>query len=122
MVLDMEFIKSGEKNEVSENILKIVPYQKIDQTNANIFADILLTLIKGGVRKMVIDFSEINYIDSSGIGKIINITKVIRKLGGNVTITRCNEKIMEILSLVKLDTFIKFFASNEEGINYLQFL
>jgi len=101
-------------------IWKINLVNKLDQTNSEEFELFILTIIRGGVRKILFDFDELRYIDSAGLGKIINITKNIRALKGNITITRCAPNIMDILKLVKLEKFIKIFGSNEEGINYLK--
>ncbi len=124
MLLDIDLIKFKETNteDIYNNIFQISLSEKLDQFNMNTFEILMLTLIKGGVRKIVFNMKNLKYIDSSGIGKMINIAKIIRKTGGNLTITQCNEKIYEIFKLVKLDTFIKFFLTNEEGANYLQFL
>ncbi len=124
MLTELEILSFEESDniDVFNTILKISVKEKLDQSTMKTFEAIMLTLIKGGIRKVILNLKDLKYIDSSGIGKIINITKIIRKAGGDLTITQCNEKIYNILKLVKLDTFLKFFLTNEEGANYLRFL
>jgi len=101
-------------------ICKVNVINKLDQDNCEEFEFILTTLTKGGLGKLMFDLDELRYIDSSGIGKMINITKNMRALKGNVAVTRCSPNVMEVFTLVHLEKFIKIFNSNEEGISYLK--
>jgi len=75
---------------------------------------IMMTLIAGGLKKLAFDFSELKYIDSTGIGILINVAKQIRARGGDVVLFNINPRIQEILRLVKLHDFIPFFKSQKQ--------
>ena len=64
---------------------------------------------------------ELRYVDSSGIGKIINTTKHIRSVKGNLTVARCAPNVKEVFDLVHLEKFLEIFNSIEEAINFLKF-
>jgi anti-anti-sigma factor len=122
MKLDIEIIKTDPASiDTAGSICKIGLYNELDRKMDNDFEFIITSLVNNGIRKILFDMENLRYIDSSGIGKVINITKLIRKLNGNCTITRCSPQIMEILVLIKLENFIKIFPSMEEGINFLRF-
>lgn len=123
MQIDIELLKIEEDaTEIRDFICRLGLTAKLDQTNTTHFELLVLTLIQGGIRKILLDMDELKYIDSSGIGKIINITKYLRKVKGNITITSCSPQVDKTLKLVKLDNFISFFTSNDEGFNYLKFI
>lgn len=121
MKINIEIIKPS-KASVDETtfICKISLINKLDQENSAELEYLTTILIKGGLRKILFDMDELRYIDSSGIGRIINLTKNIRTLKGNVTIARCSSNIQDVFKLVQIEKFIKIFISNEEAINYLK--
>ena len=75
---------------------------------------LITTLITGGMKKVVFDLAELKYIDSTGIGIFINVTKQIRTRGGDLVFFNVNPKILEIFQLVKLNDFIQFFRGEKQ--------
>jgi len=121
MKFNIEIIKPSKASvDPKSFICKVNPINKLDQENGAEFEFLLMTLIKGGLRKILLDLDELRYVDSSGIGKIINITKHVRTIEGNVAAARCSPNVLEIFELVHLEKFIRIFNSNEEAISYLK--
>jgi anti-sigma B factor antagonist len=65
---------------------------------------------------------DVSYIDSSGIGTLINATKKIRDKKGELIISNLSSEVKKIFSLVNLETFLKIFNSEPEAINYFRYL
>ena len=86
------------------------------------FTHLLTTFIKGGVRKLILDLAELKYIDSTGIGILINLTKLMRAQGGDMVMYNVTPKITEVFSLVKLHDFIQIFKSEKQAFEYLSTL
>ena len=78
------------------------------------FSLLMTTLITGGMKKVVFDLAELKYIDSTGIGIFINVTKQVRTKGGDLVFFNVNPKILEIFHLVKLNDFIQFFRGEKQ--------
>ena len=72
------------------------------------------TVVSGGVRKIVVDMEGLIFIDSGGIGVIINIAKFIRVLKGEIALVNVPERILNIFKPVQLGRFIKIFDSEDE--------
>jgi anti-sigma B factor antagonist len=83
---------------------------------------LLKTLIDGGVQYVIIDMDSLEFIDSSGIGVLINAAKILRARKGDVIMIRVSPRILKIFDPIKLHRFIKIFQSEEEGVRYFQFL
>src|SRR5687768_11834748 len=68
----------------------------------------LKTLIQEGLdrgeRKFLIDCSRTGYIDSSGLGALVSLSKKVRELGGELRISGLNEDLRSLFELTKLDT------------------
>ena len=60
---------------------------------------------------VVLDMSEIDFMDSSGLGLIMGRYTLMQKIGGELTLRSPNERIMKILKLAGLERIIKI----EEG-------
>jgi anti-sigma B factor antagonist len=60
-----------------------------------------------GDRKFVIDFSNTGYIDSSGLGVLVSLSKKIREQGGELRLASLNEDLRTLFELTKLDTLFR---------------
>jgi anti-anti-sigma factor len=83
------------------------------------FTTLTNVLFAGGMRRLAIDLAELKYIDSTGIGVLINVTKLLRSKSGDMVFLNVNSKIMEVFSLVKLQEFIPCFKSEKQMLEHL---
>lgn len=56
-------------------------------------------IVKSTVKNIIFDFSNVNFMDSSGIGVVIGRYKNIQKLNGKAAIINANSKIMQIFEM-----------------------
>jgi anti-sigma B factor antagonist len=54
-------------------------------------------------KEVVIDFDEVNFIGSSGIGKLLLFYKKFTAKGGKVSIINLNKEISALFKAIKLD-------------------
>ena len=64
----------------------------------------VLEQLEGGDQKFVIDFAHTGYIDSSGLGVLVSLSKKIREQGGELRLSSLNEDLRTLFELTKLDT------------------
>jgi anti-sigma B factor antagonist len=69
-----------------------------------------------GESKFVIDFSETGYIDSSGLGVLVSLSKKIREAGGDLRLAGLNDDLRTLFELTKLDTLFTILDSAEEAV------
>lgn len=65
---------------------------------------------------IIFDFSNVKFMDSSGIGMIIGRYKMLEKLGGKIYITNVNEKLNSIIEISGLKKIIGFYDSVEKAL------
>ena len=58
-------------------------------------------------KKTVLDLSEINFMDSSGLGLIMGRYALMQRIGGELTLKNPNERIIKIFELAGLGRIIK---------------
>jgi anti-sigma B factor antagonist len=76
----------------------------------------VLEQLEGGDMKFVIDFSNTDYIDSSGLGVLVSLSKKIREKGGELRLSNLNEDLRMLFELTKLDTLFRITDNKEEAL------
>ena len=58
------------------------------------------------VRQLILDFSGLTFMDSSGIGVILGRYRVLRERGGSVAVIHMNDHVSRILHMSGMDRVI----------------
>jgi anti-sigma B factor antagonist len=72
--------------------------------------------LEAGDRKFLIDFTRTGYIDSSGLGVLVSLSKKIRDEGGDLRLAGLNEDLKTLFELTKLDTLFAITDSAQEAL------
>src|SRR6478735_3697638 len=76
----------------------------------------VLEELEGGERKFLIDFTNTGYIDSSGLGVLVSLSKKIRDEGGELRLAGLNDDLKTLFELTKLDTLFSISDSAAEAL------
>ncbi len=76
----------------------------------------VLAELEEGERKFLIDFDRTGYIDSSGLGVLVSLSKKIREAGGELRLANLNEDLRTLFELTKLDTLFQIADSRDEAL------
>ena len=68
---------------------------------------LVLDEIARGGRHFRVDFRETRYIDSSGLGILVNLAKKVRGTGGELRVANLNPDLRTLFELTKLDTMVR---------------
>jgi anti-sigma B factor antagonist len=68
-----------------------------------------------GVKKLIIDLTEMEYMNSTGLSILINIFTQTRNKGGEVIITNIPEKISQLLVITKLNSIFNIEETVEDA-------
>jgi len=77
----------------------------------------VLDALEAGDRKFLIDFTRTGYIDSSGLGVLVSLSKKIRDEGGDLRLAGLNEDLKTLFELTKLDTLFAITDSAQEALS-----
>jgi anti-sigma B factor antagonist len=72
--------------------------------------------LEGGARKFLIDFGATGYIDSSGLGALVSLSKRVRETGGELRLAGLNEDLRSLFELTKLDTLFAIADTPEQAL------
>lgn len=124
MQLDVIHLSKVSTDSVEANnyVVKISAAGVFDTEGSGSMLVILMALIKGGVQKISIDMQGLEFIDSRGIGTLINAAKTIRERHGDLVLQQVPENIDKVFRPVNLQRFIKIFNTENDALNYLKYL
>ena len=92
----------------AKSILTIMPAEEIDHSSVlslRPFTDDLI--VKYSPEILKIDMSNVDFMDSAGIGYMIGRYKIMKKNKGKVIVAGAKSKITRILKLASLETIIE---------------
>ena len=79
--------------------------------------DLVQAVVEKGERRILIDFSRTGYIDSSGLGALVSISKRIREAGGELRLAGLNEDLRSLFELTKLDTLFSIAETPQQALS-----
>lgn len=62
-----------------------------------------MLMTQPNIRELVVDFREVQYIDSSVLGSLIYIRELFEKQAGSIKITNARGSVQEILQIAAFD-------------------
>ncbi len=71
-------------------------------------------IVDKGIKKLVLDLSDVKIITSTGIGIFLNINQVLKS---QFKLASPNDEIKKVLDLTKVSTVIKLYKSVDEAVN-----
>jgi anti-sigma B factor antagonist len=71
------------------------------------------TIIDKGIKKMVVDLSDVKMITSSGIGIFLNINQSLKS---QLRLASANEEVKKVLDLTKVTSVIKLLKTVDEAL------
>ena len=84
--------------------LSISPGASPSATKRKDFATPSATLISAGKKKIVLNLSNVDYIDSSGVGELVSSYTAVRNSGGELKLYGLTKKVQDVLYITKLYT------------------
>ncbi len=78
--------------------------------------ELVQAALEKGERRLLIDFSRTGYIDSSGLGALVSISKKIREAGGELRLSGLNEDLRSLFELTKLDTLFAIAETPQQAL------
>lgn len=73
-------------------------------------------LVAAGVRRLVIDLSDVELINSSGLGMLVQGHSLMRKVGGTLVLATVPERVDKHLEMTRLNTVFTVFPTVEAAL------
>ncbi|ENK0839148.1 anti-sigma F factor antagonist [Clostridium sporogenes] len=76
-------------------------------------------LDRENLNKLILDFSKVNFMDSSGIGVVIGRYKKLSLRNGNVCLTNVQEAVRRVFELSGMFKIVNLYDSVDEAVENL---
>ena len=105
-------IREEKRNDVVMCILE----GEINLNNSPQLRQAFDNIIKRNEKKVVVDFSSVSYIDSSGLATLIEMFQRLKKIGGQLRFSNIEQKIKNIFEITKLHKLFEIFDTQEMAL------
>lgn len=122
-VVQKEKIKTGEDSLLDvtmQNDVGVVSFRTsriLDQSNVQQLGDEFSALLsEAGLKKMVLNFSNVHYMSSAVMGKLVRLQKQLDERGGELRLCHISESIREIFEIMRFDDLFDICESEDEAV------
>lgn len=98
-----------------EGITVIVLRGEIGTETVNQFKDRIDQLVAEGQCKIIMDFQEVNYLNSMGLGVVAATLKKVKKIKGDLKLVKLSPAVQELFELTRLTKVFEIFESEEDA-------
>src|SRR5436190_4660933 len=89
---------------------------EIDVYTAPRLRQSIVDLVDGGSRRIVVDMEKVDFLDSTGLGVLVEGLKRVRTRGGDLSIVVTQDKILKIFEITGLNKAFALHSSVDEAL------
>jgi anti-sigma B factor antagonist len=106
---------------VSERAVGAITVLEVDGklvlgATANELRDKVLSCLEQGQQQFVLDMAKVPYVDSSGLGELVQAYSSVTKRGGALKLVHLTTKLRDLLVITKLATIFDCYDSEEAAL------
>jgi anti-sigma B factor antagonist len=83
---------------------------------ASVFRDTIRDLAAKGDKKILVNLTDVSYIDSSGIGEMVSSFTTVTNHGGQLKLLGLTKRVKDLLQITKLYTVFEVFEDEPSAI------
>ncbi len=106
---------SIDKNE-QYSILKLHE-EKLDSPLSPKLKSEFVTLNAEGIKNLIVDLSEVKYVDSSGLSALLVGNRIYTEDGGIFILTALNDHVMKLIRISQLNNVLNILPTVEEAVD-----
>lgn len=107
-------MKAEERNIDDVHILQL--FDRIDASSSKDLKEIIQNKIEENKIRLLLDLSEVSFIDSSGLGMLITCLKTINNAGGQLKIASICNPVKTIFDTTRMDRVFEIFENNDDAL------
>ncbi len=98
------------------SILKITQ-EKLDTSTAPDYKSEFVKLQAEGISNMILDLSDVKYVDSSGLSALLVGNRCFAEAGGIFVMIGMNDHVVKLISISQLDKVLNIVPTKEEAVD-----
>jgi anti-anti-sigma factor len=102
-----------------DGVIAVVPAGRIDTTSAPALEEHLNALLAGGARRVVVDFSRVDYISSAGLRVMLLVARRMKDSNGRLALCAFPEPVRQVFQLAGFLPLFTVCASQDIAMGQL---
>jgi anti-sigma B factor antagonist len=78
--------------------------------------DTILRMLSGGIKYIIMDLSQVRYMNSCGLGSLVSSMTTLRKAGGDLVLLSPTENVNSLFSMTKLNCIFAIYPTLEQAV------
>jgi anti-anti-sigma factor len=101
-----------------DNKLVIMPKEEnLDAKNATNFKKNVLNLLQSGQTvQVILDLTYLRFIDSSGLGVLLSLQRILNKQGGILKLVHLNKPVQSMFEIVSMHRIFEIFQNVDDAV------
>jgi len=110
-----------EIEEVGEvTVVNFIDKKILDEQNIQIIGEQLFELVDNqGKKKILLNFSNVEFLSSAALGKLITLNKKVQAAGGRLGMCKITKEILEVFQITRLDKLFKIYPDEQAAMQAL---
>ena len=98
-------------------VVNFVDKKILDEQNIQIIGEQLFDLVDNqGKKKLLLNFSNVEFLSSAALGKLITLNKKVQTSGGKLVMCKIAKEILEVFEITKLDKLFKIYPDEQAAL------
>lgn len=93
--------------------------EKLDSSVSPLLKAEIVMLNGKGVKNLLIDLTEVKYIDSSGLSAILVANRLCKSLDGVMVLAGLSENVKKLIAISQLESILTIVPTAGEGIEFI---
>lgn len=102
--------------EIRPGVVVLTVARRVDVSNTRALVDAVNERIAAGQTRVILDFANTEAIDSTALGALVQIFKMLQGAGGKLVLAEVGEAIRRLLSITRLESVFTLAASREAAV------
>ena len=99
---------------MSHNVKVVQPSGILDSVRGNQLLREIGEVVATGADIVLIDFENVTYLDSSGLGALVSAQRMVQTAGGKLFLCSITDQTKMLFELTKMNRVFKTFADRDE--------
>jgi len=93
--------------------------EKLDSSVSPLLKAEVVMLNGKGIKNLLIDLSDVKYIDSSGLSAILVANRLCKSLEGVMVLSCLNDNVKKLIAISQLEGILTIVPTAGEGVEYI---
>ena len=104
------------KIEKKQDVVVLQVKGSLDADSVSQFKKKVNKIIEEGSKCLVLDGSELEFVDSMGLGSLISFLRKLRSQNGDLKVAAISKEVQQVFEITRLHQLFQIFSNSDEAI------